>query len=202
MVSSYMWRFRRSDIKDRNEWFNYTNYPFSHQIPYDLSFTNYEPINGISSFHAMLTANNPSVNTKQIMVNAALLMDGYFRENLFDSGTYNYIEKYNRTTSANNNGIYHYHFCLDSNKSNKQPSGAMNTNKYNTFAHQITTKEPELCRAPENFIDILCNDDGEPIATRKNNADLYKYNYDLTVFEERYNVIYVSNGNVSLMYAR
>ena len=28
MVSSYMWRFRRSDVNKRNQWFNYSNFEF------------------------------------------------------------------------------------------------------------------------------------------------------------------------------
>ena len=33
MVSNYMWRFRRSDAYLRNDWSNYTNWPYKDIIP-------------------------------------------------------------------------------------------------------------------------------------------------------------------------
>ena len=202
LVSDFMWRFRRNDVRLRNEWFNYTNYPYSGKLPYEkLDWTN-ENINGVRTFRVALPEYNEGNHVKDIMVNAALLMDGYYREEIFDSGIYHYLEKYNRTKGGGDNGIYHYNFCIDSDKANKQPSGAMNMNKYNKISFQFQTHRPNVAMDSSNFIDVLCNDDGDIIATRKNNSDLYVYNYDLTVFEERYNMIHIANGNVNLRYAR
>ena len=38
MVSSFILRFRRSDVYLRNEWLNYTNWSWSNEIPYDLDY--------------------------------------------------------------------------------------------------------------------------------------------------------------------
>ena len=202
LVSDFMWRFRRNDVRKRNEWFNYTNHPYLDQLPYEVHVSNNAAINGVSALRIYLPEYNEGEHEKQIMKNAALLMDGYFREEIFDSGIYQYIEKYNRTNGGGENGIYHYNFCLDSSKGNKQPSGAMNMNKYTKISFQFLTHLPNVASDSSNFVDVLCNEDGDIIATRKNNADLYEYNYDLTIFEERYNVIHVASGNVNLRYAR
>ena len=37
MVSNLIFRFRRSDVDLRNEWFNYTNWSWENKIPYDIS---------------------------------------------------------------------------------------------------------------------------------------------------------------------
>ena len=37
MVSNYMWRFRRSDAYLRNEWSNYTNWPYRNVLPQSLT---------------------------------------------------------------------------------------------------------------------------------------------------------------------
>lgn len=38
-VSHFMFRFRRSDVKERNEWSNYTNWPYK-ELPYQPSYQN------------------------------------------------------------------------------------------------------------------------------------------------------------------
>ena len=40
MVSNYMWRFRRSDAYLRNEWSNYTNWPYKNIKPSLQTFDN------------------------------------------------------------------------------------------------------------------------------------------------------------------
>lgn len=202
MVSNYMWRFRRSDASKRNEWFNYTNFEFANQLPYALTFVGDISKNLIPGVKGYLPVDNPSVYTKKIMNSAAIIMDGYFREELFDGGVYNMIEKYARTKSFSENGIYHYNFCMDSSNRNKQPSGAMNVNKYNKISIEVNTITPELISDFSNVIDVLCNDEGETIAVRKENSDLYKYNFDVTVFEERFNVIHIASGLIHMKYAR
>jgi hypothetical protein len=49
---------------------------------------------------------------------------------------------------------------------------------------------------------IICDADGNPIGTNKNNWRLFEYNYNLKVFEERYNVLSFISGNCGMMYAR
>ena len=38
VISNYMWRFRRNDVKERNEWSNYTNWPYKNMVQTIRSF--------------------------------------------------------------------------------------------------------------------------------------------------------------------
>ena len=51
-------------------------------------------------------------------------------------------------------------------------------------------------------IDIMCDPSGGIIGVRKDFWRLNEYNYDLRVFEERYNIVRITGGLVGLMYAR
>ena len=43
-------------------------------------------------------------------------MGGVYREKMLDSGVFNYIEKYMRSTGGAKDGLYVYQFGLNSNK--------------------------------------------------------------------------------------
>ena len=45
----------------------------------------------------MITGDLHIENRKEILDNFAIVLDGKYRENLFDSGVYNYMEKYIKT---------------------------------------------------------------------------------------------------------
>jgi hypothetical protein len=49
------------------------------------------------------------------------------------AGVYQYAEKYLRTTGDGKDGLYCYNFCLNSNKREYQPSGAMNVNRFKKY---------------------------------------------------------------------
>jgi hypothetical protein len=52
-------------------------------------------------------------------------------------------------------------------------------------------------------INIICGTDGTPIAvSSKQSWQLYQYNYNMTLFEERYNVLSFISGNCGMMWAR
>ena len=36
LVSNWMWYFQRNDVYKRNEWSNYTNWPYENKIPNNL----------------------------------------------------------------------------------------------------------------------------------------------------------------------
>lgn len=42
----------------------------------------------------------------------------------------------------------------------------------------------------------------KPIGVRKSNWRLFEYNYNLTVYEERYNVLSFVGGNCGMLYSR
>ena len=140
-------------------------------------------------------------NLKNIMINCGIVMGGTYRENLLDDGLYNYIEKYNRTTGNGKDGLYCYNFCLNSNKKHYQPSGAMNVNKFASIFFEFNTIEPPF--NPEGaVVDYICDTINNQIGFRKSVGQLNEYNFDLRIFEERYNVVIISGGKIGLQNAR
>ena len=216
MVADWMWFFQRSDTYLRNEWSNYTNWPYDY-LPYNLvdpSFnTDYDfPYNQCDStyLHPSDGVNGPTgifitplynpANIKNIMTTWGLLLNGKYRENPFDVGVWNYIEKYTRTTGNAEDGLYCYNFCLHTNPFDCQPSGAINLSKFNSIEFEFTTIPPPL--DPSAQVLTICDGSNNILGVNKPYWRIYDYNYDLTVLEERYNILTFTSGNAGLMYSR
>ena len=212
MIKDYMFRFRRSDAYLRNEWSNYTNWPYNGVRPMQLSLLNSSTIP--NSARMFVTGNigekNPTtgvvindypMNLRDVLVDMGISMDGVYREKILDAGIYEYIEKYARTTGGAKRGLYCYNFCLDSNRKEYQPSGAMNVNKFKTISFEFNTIETPFSPEGSN-VEYICDMNGNAIGFRKTSAILNEYNFDLRIFEERYNVVIIQGGRVGLMNAR
>ena len=229
MVANWMWYFQRSDAYMRNEWSNYTNWPYDY-LPSDLKNPKgdaYEPYildcgNGPTAYTPSIdpvggygcysgSINVPSGiyvtgqytpgNQKNIMQTWALLLDGKYRENQFDAGVYNYIEKYARSAGNSPDGLYCYNFNINTNPFDFQPSGAINLSKFKNIEFEFNTYQPPMDPSAQIF--TLCNPNGgEVIGVNKPTWRIYDYNYDLTVMEERFNIITFVSGNAALTYAR
>jgi hypothetical protein len=203
IVASYMWRFRRNDCKFRNEWSNYTNWAYNNIIPQTLKYPTKMMLDVPNPNNYFITGNRGvyPYNIKNILLDLGILVGGAYRENVLDSGVFNYLEKYNRTNGNAKNGLYCYNFCLNSNRKEYQPSGGMNMNKFKTVAFEFTTIEP-----PINYEDVggefMCDNSGNPIGFRKNISDITQYSFDLKVFEERYNFIIIKSGRLGLLNAK
>ena len=244
MVASWTMFFQRSDVNLRNEWSNYTNWPYNY-LPYDIIpapidddwkptgfnesvdqvsdlsgptdfpndryfFDKNGPKNGIgpginpgdkrlTGLH--ITGDFQSENERDILQMLGISLNGKYRENLLDAGVYNYVEKYTRTRGSAKPGIYCYNFCLNSDPFELQPSGAINMSKFNQIELEMNTIYPPLDSAAE--VKVICNPNTrEIIGMNKPNVNIYLYNYDLHILEERYNVLTFISGNCGLMYAR
>lgn len=221
MVSSWMFYFQRSDSNLRNEWSNYTNWPYGYlpvnviQAPVDGSYTIYRtngsgqlvPVNigpGVNPDGNLtgLLINQPYnlQNIRNILVAMGILLDGSYRENIQPAGVYNYIEKYTRTTGNAPEGLYCYNFCINSNNADLQPSGAMNMSRFNQIELEFTTIIPPLDPLAQSL--TICDPITKAIiGINKPTWRIYDYNFDLYFFEERINVVNFIGGNVGLMYA-
>jgi hypothetical protein len=199
MVSSYMWRFRRSDVNQRNQWNNYQNFAWENEQPNELEPNELEPnLIGLMSTGCMSIE-----NVKDIMIDLAILCGQDYRENILAAGVYNFVEKWFRTTGIAKDGLYCYNFCTNSSRLVYQPTGAQNTNKWKWLTFEFNTIQPPLNDNPEtNSVDVLCDPSGAIIGVRKDVWTLNKYNFDLRVFEERYNMIEITGGRIGLAYAR
>jgi len=221
MISSWMWTFQRSDINLRNEWSNYTNWPYK-ELPKNSTYadpsgnwsvpdcsggTNIgpgynpleNPIFGHSSGLVTTGVFHPE-NQRDILLQLGILLDGKYRENVLDEGIYNYVEKYVRTSGNAPDGLYNYSFAIHNDPFDFQPSGAMNMSKFKDIQLEFTTYSPPL--DPNAQVFDICDSSGNLIGVNKPSWRIYDYNYDMTVFEERYNVITFVGGNCGLMYAR
>ena len=146
-----------------------------------------------------LPATSERLDTSKIEFIETIPMSTYV--NSFIIGKFNYIEKYARSSGNSPDGLYCYNFNLQTNPFDFQPSGGMNLSKFNQIEFEFTTFQPPL--DPNAQVQVICDENGGgPIGVNKPSWRIYDYNYDLTVLEERYNVLTFSSGNVGLMYAR
>ena len=216
MISSYLFYFQRSDANLRNEWSNYTNWPYKY-MPNDLiqapTTGQYRVdqngttvligpgvnINGKLTGW-LLTGNYSADNEPNILINMGLLLDGSYRENLLPAGVYNYIEKYVRTSGNAPDGLYTYNFCINSNLTDLQPSGAINMSRFNNIELEFNTIIPALDPLAQSL--AICDPDtGTIIGINKPTWRIYDYNYNLYLFEERINMVKFIGGNAGLLYA-
>jgi hypothetical protein len=215
MVSNWMWYFQRNDVNMRNEWSNYTNWPYR-KIPSDVQNAPNQRI-GNSAYNLQFhPAGNNAValstglfisgdynveNQKHIMQTMGIVLDGKYRENTLTRGVFDYIEKYVRTNGYAKEGLYCYQFCLDTNPFVYQPSGALNLGKFNIIELEFVTHTPQIDSVRSNY-DIICDENGNAIAVNKSNWRLYEYTYNLVLFEERYNILSFIGGNAGMLYSR
>ena len=202
LLSGYMFRFRRSDALTRNEWSNYTNWAYRNVQPQalseDLPLLDGNEIPNPNNFHITGSIGTYAHNQKDILTEIGIIMGGVYREKVLDSGIFNYIEKYMRSTGGAKDGLYMYQFGLNSNKREYQPSGAMNVNRFAEVSLEYNTIEPPF-NPMGALVEYICDASSNPIGFRKNTGSLNSYNYDLRVFEERYNVLIIKSGRAGLM---
>jgi len=221
MISNWLFYFQRSDANLRNEWSNYTNWPYNYmpldvvqassggdfiiyrtdasgnQIPFFIG-PGVNPSGNLTGL--LITSNYSPENDKMILVAMGILLDGSYRENIQAAGIFNYIEKYTRTSGNAPPGLYCYNFSINSNLSDLQPSGAMNMNRFSNIELEFTTIIPPLDPLAQSL--AICDPQtGEVIAVNKPTWRIYDYNFNLTLFEERINIVNFIGGNVGLMYA-
>lgn len=218
LVSSWIFYFRRTDANLRNEWTNYTNWSYKNHKPQPSSkFPLNDPhnINNVylkvddffpsenpnkAPTNIYVTGPYTSQNQKLILENLAILCDGKFRENLLDSGVFNYMEKYITTNGTGEEGLYLYNFALKTSPFDLQPCGAMNLSKYKDIQFEFSTIIPP--RDPNAQSLTICDENGEVVAINKPNWRIYEYTYDLTIIEESYNILTFTSGNCGLMFAK
>lgn len=231
MVANWMWYFQRNDAFMRNEWSNYTNWPYGYlpsnvELPttetnLDTSYAvNYTPYQNFKTTTGAYTTDIEQIseptgfqitgafkveNHKDILETAGILFNGEYRENLLTREVFDYVEKWTRTSSNARSGLYCYNFCLSSDSRKYQPSGAINMSKFKTIELELTTYVPPVNLDRVQY-DVICNADGVVIATNSPGQGgswyMYEYNYNLVLFEERYNVLSFVGGYCGLMYAR
>ena len=221
MVASLMFYLQRSDAALRNEWSNYTNWPYNY-LPNDLisaptvgdaiverTDANFNIENvaigpGVNQdaklTGIMLTGNYSFENTRDILVNMGILFDGSYRENLLPSSVFQFIEKYSKSSGNSPDGLYCYNFCLSTSLSDLQPSGAANLNSFSKLELEFNTIVPTLDINAQTT--AICDPTtGNIVGINKPTWRIYEYTYNLVMFQERFNTLIFTSGNCGLMYA-
>ena len=212
LVSNWMWTFQRDDVNKRNQWSNYTNweyknvYPLSTKLKVDdvTNFNNDKYLTDLSNQEIYISGTHDITNyitPKNIPVKFAISFDGKYRENEMEIGIYEYLEQYIKTSGDGESGLYCYNYCLNTNPFEHQPSGAVNLSKFKNIELEFSTISPPIDPSGVDST-IICDENGIPTEIRKPLGGIYKYNYNLIVMEERYNILRFNAGNAELLYAR
>ena len=214
MVANWMWYLQRNDVYMRNEWGNYTNWPYRN-IPQNIQSASQNPapnstlgigkgplLNPNESNTGIFVSGVFNVeNQKHILETMGILFNGEYRENVLTREVFDYVEKYTRTGGFTNNGIYCYNFCLNTNPREYQPSGAVNMSKFKSIELEISTYVPQIDTVNSNY-QVQCNPDGSIIINTQSSWRLYEYNFNMKLFEERYNILSFIGGYCGLLYAK
>ncbi len=216
MVISWMFYFQRSDANLRNQWSNYTNWPYEY-MPQDampaptagdipnpnpsgpaLLGPGLNPDGTLSGLY--YTGNYNPQNLKDILIAMGILLDGQYRENILPAGVYNFVEKYVRTAGFAPPGLYCYNFCLNTDPLTYQPSGAMNMSRFTNIQMEFTTITPPA--DPYAQVLTICDPvTGDIIGINKPTWRIYDYNFNMYLIEERVNMVIFVGGNAALLYA-
>jgi hypothetical protein len=214
LVASWMFHLRRSDANLRNEWSNYTNWPYAN-LPVDVTFSDktspfilslgevgpfFQPAGNNTGI--FVTGEYSANNEKHILLTMGILLDGEYRENTMNRIVYDHIEKYARTRSFAPEGQYCYNFCINSAMAEYQPSGAINLSKFRTIELEIEVVAPTPSNSATRTISS-CSDGTDTLQFSDMAIwSIYEYTFDLVVYEERYNVLSFIGGSCGMLYAR
>lgn len=213
VVSGWMFYLQRSDIMLRNQWSNYTNYPYEY-VPQDVMpaptlgvypnpsqsiFYPYlgEGLNPDGTLSGLfVTGNyNPS-NLKYILTNMGILLNGEYRENILPSPVYQFTEKFKSTENGlSEDGMYYYNFS-------NSPSnlGGINMSSFSNVQLELATILPP--NNPHAQVLTICDSNtGNIVGINKASWQIYEYNYNLCLMEERYNVITFESGSCGVQFA-
>jgi hypothetical protein len=216
LVLNWMFMFQRSDVDARNEWSNYTNWPYDY-LPYNILpldntmlISPYSPpcgygINPDGSLSKLFgTGDYKNENQKNILTNFGITFDGSVREEVRPASIYLQDQQYLTSAgygSSGLDGLYSYNFCLHTSPFQLQPSGAINLSKYSKIEFEFTTITPVL--DPNSTFLVICDPNtSQQLGVNKSLYKLYDYTFDLYVIEERYNVLTFLSGNASMMNSR
>lgn len=213
MVSSYTFYLQRSDVNLRNEWSNYTNWTYDY-LPQDITSAPTSNTTGIdtditlgpglevdgTASNLYITGVYTIANKKEILISMGLLLDGEYRENTQPEGVFNYVEKYTRTNGNGPDGLYFYSFSLNNSPYEIQPYGGMNMSRFTNIQMELVTITPPLDSNAQS-LSICDPQTGNIVGINKPTWNIYLYNYNLYLFEERYNMVIFTAGNAGLLYA-
>jgi hypothetical protein len=200
LVLNWMIFFQRSDITNRNEWSNFTNWPYDY-LPNDVAVTT--TLDAMGNLIYIMPAFSQE-NIKDIPLYLGITFDGTIREEMRPSSIFKYEQQYLTSQGGgftSLSGLYTYNFCLKTDPFSLQPSGAANLSRYSKIELEVNTITPTLNQNALYY--SICDPlTGESVGINKQAVQIYNYTFNTLVIEERYNILSFVGGNAALMNAR
>ena len=177
---------KRTDIEDRNDWNNYTNWVLEDVPPYSLEFSN--PYHNIYELgfgdvradsnkivHEQINRENYEIRKdKNCIKNISLRLNGTERLSIQEPEFFNQLQSFSYSKEGIKNGIYPYSFSIDPFKF--QPSGSCNMSRFNKIELVVETNDSPI----------------PSISINNNSNSLYKY--DINVYTINYNILRIVSG--------
>jgi len=164
---------KRSDVENRNDWNNYTNWIDEEVPPWSDNFNNefYEQYyDDTNSSEIINTQNFKFRNSPNILKNFKLKLNGADRFADQEPEYFNRVIPFKYAKSIPKKGIMMYSFGV--NPLDYQPSGSCNFSRFNSIELFLETQEVPI---PQGNVDNL-------------------YNYDINVYTINYNILRIANG--------
>ena len=208
-VTSLIIAPQRGDVARRNEWSNYTNWPYLNELPsnimtaptttndFDLPWKNTLPplnlhLNNNTPTGICVTGPATADNEKYIIVTSGLLYDGNEREKILPYDVVRRLDIMNKCPGPGTDGVAYYQYSKFSSPAMQmnQPAGIQNWGNWNRISIVGNTLVPTVNPQTNIQQQFLCNEKGDNvISVSFNNYTIYDYKYTLYVYEERLNMI-------------
>lgn len=164
---------KRSDVENRNDWNNYTNWIDEDIPPWSDNFNNefYEEYYDDTNSSEILNTQNFSFrNSPNILKSLKLKLNGADRFAEQEPEYFNRIIPFKYAKSIPKKGIMMYSFGV--NPLDYQPSGSCNFSRFNSIEVFLETQEVPI---PQGNIENM-------------------YKYDINVYTINYNILRIANG--------
>lgn len=171
---------KRTDVDDRNDWNNYTNWVNEEKPPFTSGFNNefFEEFKNDTLACEKATDNNYSFKkSPYILKNLQLKLNGTDRFSAEESEFFNNVLSNSYAKAIPKKGILFYSFSL--NPFDYQPSGTCNMSRFNTIELFIETQDV-------------------PIPTTSSD-NVFKY--DINVYTVNYNILRITSGTGNLEFS-
>lgn len=119
-MKEIIWVLQRDDVKDRNDWFNYTNFKDENQTEVENIMSNENPL--------LITDSN----TKHILQSASIKMNKAIRLELKENAYFSEFQPHVFLKKQIKTGLYMYNFGLHP-TNEEQPSGTCNASAFNSI---------------------------------------------------------------------
>lgn len=171
---------KRTDVSDRNDWNNYTNWIDEKIPPYLNTWENeffekftIESLNNSNKIKEKVTLKNNNYDFKKdphIINNLLLKLDGTDRFSAEDYTFFNKVVPFNYSKNMPKDGIYFYSFSL--NPFDYQPSGSCNMSRFSNIELFVETVDTPIVDSTNDRI----------------------YKFDINVYSINYNVLRIFGG--------